>query len=206
MDDKAAERVKRPPNLASAIRAARLEEAERSQVLGDLRGAEVARLDLLREAIEPVLAQIPVEVDMFDMGVVPGERPRLFVDMISFVEMDRDRRTYRFLHDTRHGRMVLAENDGIAAMADAITRYIARRLVEREKTLASLLDAIVPAPPERPRAAAPKPFERLAFTMPSPNGPVVRLLRLGVDGLGVLTLAGLVWLGMHYVHGRFPVW
>ncbi len=205
MDGTNPERAKPPPNLASAIRAARLEEAERSQVLGDLRGAEVARLDLLREAIEPVLAQIPVEVDMFDMGVVPGERPRLFVDMISFVEMDRDRRTYRFLHDTRHGRMVLAENDSIAAMADAITRYIARRLVEREKTLASLLDAVVPPPPKQV-AAAPGPFERLAFTMPTSRESVVRLLRLGVDGLGVLTLAGLVWLGMHYVHGRFPVW
>ncbi len=208
MDDTSPERVKRPPSLTSAIRAARLEEAERSQVVGDLRGAEVARLDLLREAIEPVLAQIPVEVDMFDTGVVPGERPRLFIDMISFVEMGRDRRIYRFLQDTRHGRVVLAENDGITAMADAITRYIARRLVEREKTLASLLpDAVAPAPAERPPIVVPtKPAEATASARPSATAQLARVLRLGVDGLGMLTLAGLVWLGMQYVSGRFPAW
>ena len=163
MDETSPQWVKRPPSLTSAIRTARLEEAERSQVVGDLRGAEMARLDLIREAIEPVLAQVPVEVDMFDMGVIPGERPRLFVDMISFVEMGRDRRTYRFLQDTRHGRVLLAETDGVAAMADAITRYIARRLVEREKTLASLLNDVIFCHRRKGR----RPFSR--------SGPKLRL-------------------------------
>ena len=212
MDDKSPERAKRPPSLTAAIRAARLEEAERTQAVVDLRGAEGARLDVLREAIEPVLAQIPVEVDLFDIGIVPGEHPRLFIDMISFVEMARDRRTYRFLQDTRHGRVLLAENDGVYSMTEAVTRYIARRLVEREQILASLgPDGITPRPLLEPEkaAAAPQPPSPPVVTAPvepAVSTRLARIVRIGVDGLGVLMLGGLVWLGVQYVHGRFPNW
>ena len=208
MDDTSPERVKRPPSLTAAIRAARLEEAERSQVVGDLRSGEMARLDLLREAIEPVLSQVPVEIDMFDIGLVAGERPRLFVDMISFIEMGRDKRTYRFLQDTRHGRVLVAENEGLGAMVEAITRYIARRLVEREKILASLgtdgtvaMPESAAPPPKSPPEPAGAPAQR-----PSAASYVGRALRLGVDGLGVVALAGLLWLGVQYAHGRIPAW
>jgi hypothetical protein len=123
--------------LASAIRRARIEEAERSDVLTVLRGVEIARLEMLYEAARPVLEQVPEHVDLFDAGVVPGERPRLYIDMIGFVEMGRDRRTYRFLQDTRHGRIEIAESDRLDTMTDALAGYIARRLVEREKALAA---------------------------------------------------------------------
>jgi hypothetical protein len=57
--------------------------------------------------------------------------------MIGFVEMAHDRRTYRFLQDTRHGRVMIAETERIDRVVAAITNYIARRLVERERALAS---------------------------------------------------------------------
>ena len=57
-----------------------------------------------------------------------GERPRLFIDMIGFVEMGHDRRSYRFLQDTRHGRVLIAETERIDRAVAAITNYIARRL------------------------------------------------------------------------------
>ena len=94
-----ADRAVRPASLSAAIRAARVEVADRAQALGDLRDAELARLELLREMLEPVLAQVPPEVDLFDAGLVPGEHPRLFIDMVAFVEMGRDRRTYRLVQD-----------------------------------------------------------------------------------------------------------
>ena len=50
--------------------------------------------------------------------------------------MDRDRRTYRFLQDTRHGRVALCESDSAEELVEAITAYIAHRLIEREKALA----------------------------------------------------------------------
>jgi hypothetical protein len=50
--------------------------------------------------------------------------------------MARDKRTYRFLQDTRFGRKVLAESPEIAEIAEAVTRYVARRMIERERALA----------------------------------------------------------------------
>lgn len=125
------------PNLTESMRRARIEAAEQAQVTADLRNGEIARLEMLAEAVRPMLAQLPKELDLFDLGVTAGERPRLFVDMIGFVEMARDRRTYRLLQDTRHGRLTLAQSERLEEMAQAIADYVARRLIEREKALAA---------------------------------------------------------------------
>lgn len=126
----------RVANLTSALRRARLANAERSDVLADLREAEVARLEILRDHLAPVLAQVPKDCDLFDVGLTHGERPRLFIDHVGFIEMGRDRRVYRFLQDTRHGRVTIGESDNVATVVEAITEYIAHRLIEREKALA----------------------------------------------------------------------
>ena len=49
--------------------------------------------------------------------------------------MGHDKRQYRFLQETRYGRAVLAESYEVPALADAIKRYVARRLIERERAL-----------------------------------------------------------------------
>lgn len=126
----------RVANLTGAMRRARLANAERAGVLADLRDAETARLEILLDHLEPVLAQAPEDCDLFDVGVSRGDRPRLFIDHVGFVEMGRDRRTYRFLQDTRHGRITIGESENVATVVDAITEYIAHRLIEREKALA----------------------------------------------------------------------
>lgn len=123
------------PRLKDAMRQARIELAERTAVIVDLRNAEVARLELLNEALDPVFAEIPAEAELFDRGVIAGDPPRLWIDMIAHVIMGRDKRTYRFLQDTRYGRRVLAESSDIAEMAATVTQYVARRLVERERML-----------------------------------------------------------------------
>ena len=126
-----------PPNvLKDAVRAARIEAAERSGVVVDLRDAELARLELLNEALEPVFKEIPAGVELFDRGVSRGDVPRLWIDVIAHVEMGRDKRQYRFVQDTRYGRAVLAESYEVPEAAAAVTRYVARRLVERERALA----------------------------------------------------------------------
>jgi len=126
----------RMASLAAALRRARVENAEHSAALADLRAAEIARLEILADALAPVLAQVPVDCDIFDVAVSPSERPRLFIDQIGFVEMERDRRTYRFLQDTRHARVTLVESEKLDVLVDAVTNYIAHRLIERERALA----------------------------------------------------------------------
>jgi hypothetical protein len=121
--------------LKEAVHQARVEAAERTSVVVDLRDAEWARLALLDEALDPLFADIPADVDLFDRGLTRGETPRLWVDAVAHVAMGRDTRLYRFLHDTRIGRQVLAESHEIPQMVQAITTYIARRLVERQRAL-----------------------------------------------------------------------
>ena len=122
--------------LKDALRKARVDQAERSGVVVDLHDAEVARLELLNEALDPVFEEVPAEVDIFDRGISRGETPRLWIDSIAHVAMGRDKRIYRFVQDTRYGRKVLAETGNVVEMVDAVTRYLAQRLVERERALA----------------------------------------------------------------------
>ena len=126
-----------PQPLRDALRQARLESVERTGVIVDLRDAEIARLEILNEALDPLFAEIPDHIEMFDRGIARGEPPRLWVDMIAHVDMGRDKRTYRFMQDSRYGRTILAESPEIDEMAEAVTKYVARRIVERERALAA---------------------------------------------------------------------
>ena len=125
-----------PNALKDAVREARIEAAERSAVVVDLRDAEVVRLELLDEALDPLFKDIPATVELFDRGISPGDVPRLWIDVIAHIEMGRDKRQYRFVQDTRYGRAVLAESYEVPEIVQAVTRYVARRLVERERALA----------------------------------------------------------------------
>src|ERR1700742_5102570 len=142
----------RPLRLRDALRKARIEAADRTGVVVDLRDAEVARLEILNEALDPLFAQVPDSIDLFDRGISQGETPRLWIDVVAHILMGRDKRIYRFVQDTRHGRIVLAESHDVPAIVQAITDYVARRMIEREHALVA-----TPAPePEE----APKPRRR----------------------------------------------
>jgi hypothetical protein len=125
----------RPTRLRDALRQARIEAADRTGVVVDLRDAEVARLEILNEALDPLFAQIPEQVDLFDRGISQGDTPRLWIDVVAHVVMGRDKRIYRFVQDTRFGRIVIAESHEVNAIVEAVTDYVARRMVEREHAL-----------------------------------------------------------------------
>ena len=151
------------PDLAAAVRRARAENAERAQAIAELREIEMGRLALLETELKPVVRQAPPGVDLFDLTLSPGEHPRLFLDMVAFVEMGRDRRSYRFFQDTLHGRVLIAESQQIERIVAAVTNYVARRLVERERALAAegLEDAPQPKGwPTRPAASVARPALR----------------------------------------------
>ena len=143
----------RPMRLRDALRQARIEAADRTGVVVDLRDAEVARLEILNEALDPLFAQIPNSVDLFDRGISQGETPRLWIDVVAHILMGRDKRIYRFVQDTRFGRIVIAESHDVVVIVDAVTDYVARRMIEREHALVATPMA-APAVGEKPRRSA----------------------------------------------------
>lgn len=140
-DHNADEKTPAPSRLREAMQKARIEAADRTGVVVDLRDAELARLEILNEALTPLFAEIPDHVELFDRGISQGDVPRLWIDAISHIGMGRDKRTYRFVQDTRFGRTILAETHDVPTMVNAVTDYIARRMAEREQAL------VVPAVP-----------------------------------------------------------
>ena len=140
-----------PTRLRDALRKARIEAADRTGVVVELRDAEVARLEILNEALDPLFGQIPEKVDLFDRGVSQGETPRLWIDVVAHVVMGRDKRIYRFVQDTRFGRIVLAESHDVPVIVDAVTDYVARRMIEREHAMVAtpMVEPLVEQKPRR---------------------------------------------------------
>jgi hypothetical protein len=123
------------PNLKRALREVRIAHAERNDSIVEMREAEQARLELLAEALEGVFDDLPEDNEQLLLGLLPGRPPRYWVDATSFVMMGRDKRQYQFVKDTRLGRTVLAQSHSVDAIADAATRYVAERIVEREQAV-----------------------------------------------------------------------
>src|SRR5437899_3960754 len=144
----------RPMRLRDALRQARIEAADRTGVVVDLRDAEVARLEILNDALDPLFAQVPEQIDLFDRGISQGDTPRLWIDVVAHIMMGRDKRLYRFVQDTRFGRIVLAESHDTSVISEAVTDYVARRMIEREHAMVVLPEPKpeVAEPPRRSRA------------------------------------------------------
>ena len=178
MDDKP-DHVPVQPDLAASIRQARVENAERADAIAEVRELEIVRLKALESALEPVVDQAPQGVDLFDMALTQSEHPRLFLDMIAFVDMAHDKRTYRFFQDTRQGRVLIAESQSADTIVAAVADYVARRLVERERAL-TVGPRVAEEPPPQPLEAngpAAWPIARprpraLHFPPPAASGPL----------------------------------
>jgi len=168
--------------LKEAMRQARIDSAEQSGVVVDLRDAELARLELLNEALDPLFSEIPAEVDMFDRGISKGDTPRLWIDVVSHVAMGRDKRRYRFMQDGRYGRKILAESSEIGDIVNAITHFIASRLIERERALS---DKSIPLPG--------KTYRNLKTLRSHLRWRMLRAFILGLI-VGCLALFGALWI------------
>ncbi|MGJ8571262.1 MAG: hypothetical protein ACSHXI_11255 [Hoeflea sp.] len=133
------DRPKTPANdrrLSDIVREVKIATADRTDVVVDMRDADRARLELLADEIRPVLADIDPADDRFDFGVSTGLQPRLWIDAVAHVHMGHDRRVFRFVRDTRLGRVIMSDTSDMATTADSVSRYIAERVIERERILA----------------------------------------------------------------------
>lgn len=122
-------------SLAEAVRGAQLAAADRNDFITDAKEADLARIEVLAQDLQDVFEDVPVDDPQWQFAVSKGQQPRLWIDVTSHVTMGRDRRTYRFVRDTRHGRMLVAESTDIRPIADAVTNYIAERIVERQQMM-----------------------------------------------------------------------
>ncbi len=127
--------------LATAMNEARAALAGREEAAEEAREAGYARLQALRTKLAPLYAAIPRDVELFDLGFVTPEKPRLFIDIIAYVEPERRGGAgYRFFQESRSGRTLLIETEDETALIGEITRYVAQRLVMRERALAQVED------------------------------------------------------------------
>ena len=173
-NDRDGSRAEPPRLLREALREARIEAAARTGVVVDLRDAEMARLELLHDELDPVFAEIPSDIELFDRGISRGDTPRLWIDAVAHVEMGRDKRIYRFVQDSRFGRVVLAESQASRDIAEAVTKYVARRMIDRERMLAG------------------EELSPVRFMVPQ-RGRIV-LAFLGGIACGIILLLAAVWL------------
>lgn len=188
-------------NLNDAIRRARIAEADRNDGFVDLQEAERARLEMLAEELKDVFSDVPADNDQFLFQVSTGSQPRLWIDMTSFVIVGRDRRTYRFLKDTRLGRTVIVESASIDDVADTVTNYVAERIIERERSLEG--DWLSKRIRQEPTKRFDRPPEEGSFMVETPRA------RRGIDGratgwivagflggilIGVLALLVYAWI------------
>lgn len=159
--------------LSQAIVDVKNAAADREDVVVELREASRTRLELLAAELSDVIADIPADDDQFDFAISSGLVPRLWIDATAHVAMGRDKRSYRFVRDTRLGRVVMAESADMRPVVDQITRYVAERIVDRQRMLEGeiVLPAASPVAVARasePAAEQARPVMGAALTPETP--------------------------------------
>ena len=133
-------------DLSGALRKARLAEAAHFEAVLGIKDSKSLRLQVLKDEVVPLIAATPEAANVFDLALVPGEPPRLWVDLISFVVMEPDYRTYRLQQDNQAGREVLFETSDRAEMLNYLKTYLAHRMIARERQI------VMAAPVSQPAA------------------------------------------------------
>lgn len=123
------------PRLVDIVRENRMAAAAREDVVVDMKEADKARLELLAEKLQIIVQSIDEDDDRFDFALSSGVQPRLWIDGVAHIHMGRDRRTYRFVRDTRLGRVVIFEGVDIDQAHKHVANYIADRVIERQKII-----------------------------------------------------------------------
>ncbi len=172
--------------LSDAMREMKNAAADRADVVVEMREASRTRLELLAQELQPVFDDVPADDPTFDFAISSGEQPRLWIDAVAHVAMGRDRRTYRFVRDTRLGRVVLAESAEIAPVANQVTRYIAERLVERQRAVEGDVEPLPRGDTKEQETVAPTPY-RSAWS--SFFGGVAFVILGGIVGVATVVVA-----------------
>lgn len=120
-------------DLAESMERMRVAQADKDDVVVDMRHATKTRLEMLAEDLLPVFNDVPEGNDQFEFALTQGDTPRLWIDMTTFVRMGRDQQEYQFVKDTHAGRVILGSTKDRKKIGGRITDYISERILERER-------------------------------------------------------------------------
>ena len=125
----------KPDKLDTAISQARYAQGMHFDALKDRLDATTLRLEVLRLELDRLIEGREEAEKFIDLKLFAGDRPRLWIDLVTYVVMEPTPRHYRLLRDRSDSSEVLFETDNRAEMVDAITSYIASRIIVREHQL-----------------------------------------------------------------------
>ncbi len=136
----------RDGRFAAALKRARTDQATYLDSVEDVRAAATVRLQLLADDLAPVIEELPDHVDSVYCTVVPGDPPRFWIDLLAYVCIDDDGRTFKLLQNSANGRALLFETVDRGEIVEKVTEYIAHRTIEREREAAGSLARILGQP------------------------------------------------------------
>ena len=159
-------------------------EAARADAALAARDVAALRLFSLKQEIRPYVEAMPEARAFIDLTLSPQYPPRLWIDMTSFVIMSEDGRAWRLMQDTAEGREKLFETRSLDDMSAFLRRFIAHRVVQRQKLLAAQTSA--PEPEKEETSSGP--------AAPEGAGDAATLWLVWLAGILSGALALLAWL------------
>ena len=121
------EEIRRARELQGASHEARL----------SARDMAAMRLLAVKQELAPYVEGLPEVRGFIELSLTGGETPRLWLDFISYVILSPDQQHWRLMQDTAEGREVIFETDNLDEMVDFLRKFIAHRVVQRERLLHS---------------------------------------------------------------------
>ena len=132
--------------LTTALIEARLAQAAQFDAVSRVHDARTLRLEALRDSVVPELANSPHLRELVEINIQDGETPRLWIDLISYVVMEPDPKSYRLVQSSERGRETIFETRDAEQMKRYVLRHLAHRAVVVERAIAGK-----PLASERPR-------------------------------------------------------
>jgi hypothetical protein len=110
-----------------------LAEAAHFEAVLDIRDAQTLRLQVLKDELAPVIKSNAEAASFVDLALVPGDPPRLWIDLITAIVMAPDPRTYRLVQEAAGDRQTLLETGDRGEMVEKVKQHVAHRMVARER-------------------------------------------------------------------------
>ncbi len=103
----------------------------------DARDMAAMRLLAVKQELTPYVESLPELRGFIELALVNGEKPKLWLDFVSFVTIAPDQQRWRLVQDTSEGREVILETDNLDELVEFLRKFIAHRAVQRERLLRS---------------------------------------------------------------------